>query len=539
MTSFRRRSAITLLTVASLCHALASCRVEQNGPPKSERTDEPSVTQAKRPNIVFVFSDDHAPHAIGAYGSRYAELDPTPNIDRLAASGMLFERSFCTNSICGPSRAVILTGKHSHKNGFMKNGNRFDGDQQTFPKLLQNAGYETALFGKWHLHTEPRGFDAWRILPGQGDYYNPVFVDAKGRETLQGYCTDLVTDMALEWLDTREESRPFMLMCQHKAPHRNWMPAPRHLELYKDIDLPEPATLFDRFADNASPARAQEMEIDRHMNLVYDLFLPAYDGWDPRAGTALDSSGYRNLKRMTESQRRTWDSAFADENAAFFAAGLEGRALVRWKYQRYMKNYLRCIRGVDENVGRMMQYLEDKGLADNTVFIYSSDQGFFLGDHGWYDKRWMYEESLAMPLIVRWPGVTKPGARVEQLVQNLDYAETFLDLAGAEIPADMQGKSLVPILRGEATRNWRASIYYHYYGSPVHQVARHYGVRTDRYKLMHFYQSDEWELYDLDEDPDEVQNLYDEPDYRAIRSRLVTELRNLQSQYDDRSASAR
>jgi len=489
---------------------------------------------ADRPNILFIFTDDHAPHAIGAYNGWLKDVNPTPNIDRLASQGMLFENSFCTNSICGPSRAVILTGKHSHLNGFMDNGDRFDGDQQTFPKLLQKAGYQTAMIGKWHLSSDPQGFDHWTILPGQGQYYNPDFKTPNGRITVQGYCTDIVTDMALEWLDKqRDKDKPFMLMCQHKAPHRTWMPAPRHLDLYNDIEIPEPATLFDDWKDNASPARHQEMEIDGHMNIVYDVFGPPINNWDPDAGKSVDRSGFRNLKKMTPEQRKVWEAAFAEQNKELEEAGLTGRDLVRWKYQRYIRNYLRCIKGVDESVGKLMAYLKEAGLDENTIVIYSSDQGFYLGDHGWYDKRWMYEESLKMPLIVKWPGVTKPGSVDTHLVQNLDYAETFLDVAGAEIPSDMQGRSLVPLLKGE-NPPWRDAIYYHYFEYPsVHMVARHYGIRNERYKLIRFYQFGEWEFYDLKNDPDELQNEYGNPEYAHIIREMTQELEQLREHYGD------
>ena len=488
-----------------------------------------------RPNILFLFSDDHAPHAIGAYGGPLAALDPTPEIDRLADQGMLFRNSFCTNSICGPSRAVILTGLHSHRNGFMNNGNRFDGDQRTFPKLLQGAGYKTAMIGKWHLKTDPQGFDYWDVLPGQGDYYNPELISAAGKRRVEGYCTDIVTDLAIEWMDgQRESGEPFLLMCQHKAPHRNWMPALRHLDLFDDIEVPEPATLFDTWEDNASPARHQEMSVARELNPVHDLFFDPQRNWDPEAGKAIDASGSRNLKRMTPDQLAKWKAGLGDQNAAFAAAAPEGPDLVRWKYQRYIKNYLRTIRGVDESVGRLLAYLDETGLADNTIVVYSSDQGFYLGDHGWYDKRWMYEESLAMPLIVRWPGVTKPGSVNTDLVQNLDYAETFLEAAGVPVPDDMQGRSLVPLLRGEQPTDWRDAIYYHYYEFPsVHMVARHYGIRTDRYKLIRFYQFDEWELYDLEKDPDELRNVYDDPAYRGIATSMAVRLGELRAQYGD------
>ena len=492
---------------------------------------------ADRPNIVFIFTDDHAPHAIGAYNGWLKDVNPTPNIDKLASQGMLFQNSFCTNSICGPSRAVILTGKHSHLNGFRRNGNKFNGDQQTFPKLLQKAGYQTAMIGKWHLSSDPQGFDFWKVLPGQGDYYNPFFKTAKGRVQEMGYCTDLVTDMGLEWLKQAKDSdRPFMLMCQHKAPHRCWMPPLRHLTLYDDVDIPEAPTLFDRWKDNASPARFQEMEIDRHLHLVGDCFGPAPEGFDINK-VKTDRSGIKNLGRMTPEQRKTWDAAYGPKNAALVKAGLKGDDLIRWKYNRYIRNYLRCIKGVDESVGRITAYLEESGLADNTIVIYSSDQGFYLGDHGWYDKRWMYEESLKMPLIVKWPGVTDDGSVSQALVQNLDYAETFLDIAGATIPGDMQGKSLVPVLKGDVkAADHRDAIYYHYFEYPsVHMVARHYGIRTDRYKLIRFYQFDEWELYDLKDDPEELTNVYSDEAYADIAATLKKELDALREHYKDDS----
>lgn len=490
--------------------------------------------KAKRPNIVFIFTDDHAPHAIGAYGGLLQQINPTPNIDRLADQGMVFLNSFCTNSICGPSRAVIQTGKHSHLNGFMHNGNRFDGSQQTFPKLLQQAGYQTAMIGKWHLGTDPQGFDHWAVLPGQGDYYNPDFKTPQGKKQVEGYCTEIVTDMAIDWLKQASDGdKPFMLMCQHKAPHRCWMPPLEHLTLYDDIDIPEPPTLFDNWKDNASPARWQEMEIDRHMHLVYDLFVSPEPGWNPNVPKT-DRSGFKNLQKMTPQQRAAWDAAYEPKNTAFRLANLQGKDLIRWKYQRYMKNYLRCVRGVDDSVGRLLSYLDESKLADNTVVIYCSDQGFYLGDHGWYDKRWMYEESLKMPLIVRWPGQTEANSVSKALVQNLDYAETFLDIAGADIPADMQGRSLVPILKGQQPSDWRQSIYYHYFEYPsVHMVARHNGVRTDRYKLLRFYQFDEWEFYDLEKDPDELVNQYGNPEYAKQIAQLKAELEHLQEAYKD------
>lgn len=498
-----------------------------------------SAVAADPPNVLFVFTDDHAPHAIGAYNGFLKSVNPTPNIDALAEEGMLFEQSFCTNSICGPSRAVIMTGKHSHKNGFMNNGNSFDWDQQTFPKILREAGYQTALYGKSHLKGKPKGFDDWKVLPGQGDYYNPFLITPEGRVQIQGYCTDIVTDLAVEWLSQdRDAEKPFFLMVQHKAPHRCWMPAIRHLHLYDDITIPEPDTLFDNWEDNAPPARYQELEIDRHMDLNYDLFVDLTPEFNqPPSQKRQDRSAWNNMKRMTPGQLKAWRAAYGPKDEAFHRMKLTGKDLVRWKYQRYAKNYLRCIKGVDESIGRLQATLQELGLDENTIVIYSSDQGFYVGDHGWYDKRWMYEESLKMPFIIKWPGVVTPGARNTHMIQNLDYAQTFLDIADASIPGDMQGSSMLPLLRGRNPDDWRTSIYYHYYEFPsVHMVPRHYGIRTKRHKLMHFYQfGDEWELYDLEKDPEELTNLYGQPGQDGITADLKRQLNELRESYQDDS----
>jgi len=511
----------TLISTAALLVGLASLSVAD-----------------KRPNILFIFTDDHAPHSISAYDGWLKKVRATPTIDKLAAEGMLFVNSFCTNSICGPSRAVIQTGKHSHKNGFMNNGNSFDWDQQTFPKLLQNAGYQTAIYGKSHLKGEPLGFDSWTVLPGQGLYYNPDFITPEGKVTIEGYCTDLVTDMAVEFLEEkRDDDKPFMLMVQHKAPHRNWMPALRHLDLYDNVVLPEPDTLFDNWSDNSSAAPNQELEVDRHMHINFDLFVDLTpDFEDPTPGKPADRSAWNNMKRMTPEQLKVWREAYGPRDAALHTANLKGKDLVRWKYQRYAKNYLRSLKGVDESVARLQTTLAELDLDENTVVIYSSDQGFYIGDHGWFDKRWMYEESLKMPFIVKWPGTVKPGSRNHNLIQNLDYAETFLEMAGTPIPDDMQGASLVPLLKGEKPTDWRKSIYYHYYEYPsVHMIPRHYGIRNQRYKLMHFYQFDEWEFYDLKEDPDELVNLYNDPEYARRIQRAKKDLKALQKDYEDDS----
>ena len=364
-----------------------------------------------------------------------------------------------------------------------------------------------------------------------------IFAD--GRRRINGYCTDVVTDLAVNWLkNKRNKNKPFMMMVQHKAPHRNWMPALRHLTLYDDITIPEPPTLFDKWEDNAPPARHQELEIDRHMDLNYDLFVDLTPDFEqPPSQKRQDRSAWFNMKRMSNEQLTKWREAYAPKDEAFHKANLKDKELVRWKFQRYAKNYLRCVKGVDESIGRLQDTLNELGLADNTIVIYSSDQGFYIGDHGWYDKRWMYEESLMMPFIVKWPGVTKFGSRDNHLIQNIDYAPTFLEMAGAPVPNDMQGRSLLPLLKGKSPDNWRDSIYYHYYEYPsVHMIPRHYGIRTQRYKLMHFYQfGDEWELYDLKTDPDELNNIYGKPEHAKLQSRIKNRLTKLQSHYGDNS----
>jgi arylsulfatase A-like enzyme len=478
-----------------------------------------SLSAAERPNILFIFTDDHASHSISAYGSR---INKTPNLDRIANEGMLFENCFCTNSICGPSRAVILTGKHSHLNGFLQNGNKFDATQQVFPKLLQKVGYQTAIIGKWHLghggKSDPQGFDYWEVLQGQGPYYNPPMIKNGERVKHTGYTTDIITDLALNWLKNgRDQDKPFMLMYQHKAPHRNWQPSPKHLTMYDDVTIPEPDNLFDNYEGRGSAARQQDMTIAKTMTASDLKLIPP-----------------RNL---TPEQLKKWNAAYEPKNEAFRNANLQGKELVRWKYQRYMKDYLRCVASVDDNVGRVLDWLDETGLAKNTVVIYSSDQGFYLGDHGWFDKRFMYEESYRMPLMVRWPGRIKPGSKCEALTTNLDFAETFLDIAGVDIPSDMQGVSLTPLFDKPALKDWRDSLYYHYYEfygnrRSAHMVRRHYGVRTDRFKLIHFYNLGEWELYDLEKDPREMKSVYSDPEYSSVVKKLTGEVKRLQKQYE-------
>jgi len=496
--SLRRLFSALAVAAVSLCGSLF-CGVS-------------SAQSADRPNILFIFTDDHATHALSCYGSK---INKTPNLDRIANEGMLFRNCFCTNSICGPSRAVILTGKHSHLNGITRNGQRFNAKQQTFPKLLGKAGYQTAMVGKWHLRASPgdAGFDHFEVLYGQGPYYNPAMNRNGKRVKYTGYTTDIITDVTLDWLKTkRDKSKPFCLMFQHKAPHRNWQPGPKHLTMYDDVKIPEPDNLFDDYSGRGRAAREQDMSIAKTMNRRDLKLVPP-----------------RNLNKE---QLKQWNAAYGPKNKKFREANLKGKDLVRWKYQRYIKDYLRSVASVDDNVGRVLDYLEQAGLDENTVVIYSSDQGFYLGDHGWFDKRFMYEESLRMPLMVRWPGVVKPGSVNTDLVQNLDFAETFLDIAGADIPDDMQGRSIVPLLEGKTPDDWRKSIYYQYYEFPaVHSVRRHYGVRTQRHKLIHFYNIDEWELYDLKKDPDEMNSVYDDPKYADVVKELKAEIKRLQKKY--------
>lgn len=470
------------------------------------------AAEQDRPNILFIFADDHAAHAIGAYGSK---INKTPNIDRLAKEGMLFRNAFCENSICTPSRATIITGKMSHMNGAYNVSDWFDGTQQTFPKLMQQAGYQTALVGKWHLASDPTGFDYWNILVGQGPYYNPPMIENGERTKHTGYTTDIITDVSLDWLkNKRDASKPFMLMYQHKSPHRPWEPDPKHFQMYEDETIPEPSNMFDDYATRTDAAHDQTMSIAETLN-DRDLKL------EPR-------------NYLNPDQKKAWDDFYGPLNEKFKAQKLEGKDLIKWKYQRYIKDYLRVVAAMDDNIGRVLQYLDETGLAKNTVVIYSSDQGFFLGDHGWFDKRFIYEESLRMPLIVRWPGMVKEGSENSDLVQNIDYAETFLDIAGAKPPADMQGKSIVPLMKGQTPDDWRKSIYYHYYEHPSeHTVYRHYGVRTDRYKLISFYDRNQWELYDLEKDPHEMKNVYEDPAYAETRETLTKELRKLQQDYKE------
>jgi arylsulfatase A-like enzyme len=471
-----------------------------------------TIVAADRPNILFILADDHGYQAISAYQDARA-LIATPQLDRLATGGMRFNRCLVTNSICGPSRATILTGTYNHINGFVNNSNcRFDGSQLTFPKLLQAAGYQTAMIGKWHLESDPTGFDFWQILPGQGQYYNPRMIRNGEAITVPGYVTDIITDASLDWLAHRDPAKPFLLMCHHKAPHREWEPPLSGLDFDHDRVYAEPPTLFDDYSGRGIAEHDQDMTIAKTM-VAKDLKLTPPPG-------------------LTAAQRTTWDAYYDPRNAAFRTANLTGAALVRWKYQRYMHDYLACIRSVDDNVGRILDYLETSGLAANTIVVYSSDQGFFLGEHGWFDKRWIFEESLRAPLLVRWPGAARPGSVDDHLVSNLDFAQTFLDAAGLPAPARMQGRSLIPVLKGAAPTDWRTSFYYQYYEYPEpHHVRPHYGVVTDRYKLVRFYGTGEdySELFDLERDPHELTSLFGSPGTAAIQHQLEQELARLRT----------
>jgi arylsulfatase A-like enzyme len=438
-------------------------------------------TAQQHPNIIYIMSDDHAYQAISAYGGPLKDLAPTPNIDRIAANGMIFNRCLVTNSLSGPCRAVVLTGKYSHINGFIANDGQppFDNSQQTFPKLLQKAGYATAIIGKWHLESEPTSIDHWDILPGQGNYYNPDFITREGKQTEKGYITEIITKKCLEWLgEVKNSDKPFMLMMHHKAPHREWQPGPNELTLYKDVIFPGPATLFDDYANRGTAEKTQAMIIAKTMRIVEDLRL--YKDKSKMKNTGLD--------RLDSDQMREWNNVYDPIIKHFYESHLAGDDLIRYKYQRYMEDYLACIAGVDKSVGEVLDFLKENELDKNTIVIYASDQGFYLGEHGWFDKRWMFEQLYRTPLLIQWPGVTLPGSVNNDMVSNLDLAETFLDMAGVKVPSDMQGRSMVPVLRGNTPADWRKEHYYHYYEYPgYHMVKRHYGISTERYKLIHYY----------------------------------------------------
>ncbi|MBS9461082.1 sulfatase [Flagellimonas sp. 389] len=515
----RKCDRLVLVVIFSLF--VVGCK---NKATEEEIADEP-------PNILFIMSDDHALQAISAYGHELSQLAPTPNIDRIAKNGAIFRNNFCTNSICGPSRAVILTGKHNHINGFRQNGERFDGSQPTLPKMLKKAGYETAITGKWHLHGSPEGFDYAKILVDQGNYYNPDFIENGDTTRIEGYTTDIITDDALDWLrHKRTDSLPFFLMVHHKAPHRNWMPALRHANKYDSVQFPLPDTYFPDF-ENQQAAKEQQQTIYKDMYEGHDLKMTLEHG----SAELAHNPWTTDFERMSQEQRKQWDEAYLPKNNAFHKADLKGKELAEWKGQRYLQDYLATIAAVDEGIGRILDYLEDNGLDKNTLVVYTSDQGFYLGEKGWFDKRFMYEESMGMPLVMQLPGRIKPGTEVEALTQNLDFAQTFLDFANAsEFASEMQGESFKGLLDGSMKEgDFRDVVYYHYYDYPAfHMVKKQYGIRTKRYKLIHFYDDiDSWEFYDLEKDPQELINLIDKESYSGVIDAMHKKLDSVQKYY--------
>lgn len=468
---------------------------------------------AARPNILFIMSDDHAAHAISAYGSK---INRTPNIDRLASAGVRFSNCFCVNSICSPSRATILTGKYSHLNG-VPTFNRFDGSQATVAKYLQKAGYHTGMIGKWHLGSDPTGFDEWIILPGQGVYFDPAFLDRNGRRVIRGYVSDVITDLAIEFIQNRPKDKPFFLMCHHKAPHRPWEPDETHRTQFACRQIPEPPTLRDDYATRTDAIRECQQKVFQDMTRRDLKLQPPADLTGPERNRWLGVKPTEVELQVNGETRK-----------------LSGEALNAWKYQRYMQDYLACVQSVDDNVGRLLDWLDKAGLGTNTLVIYTSDQGFFLGDHGLYDKRFMYEDSIRMPFLVRWPGVAKAGLVQDGMAINTDFACTFMDAAGLPVPADMQGSSLVPLLKGEAPSGWRTSYYYRYYHDPGdHNTRAHYGIRTTTHKLIYFWKKDQWELYDLVKDPQELHNIYSDPGQQPLVEKLKSELYRLKKEVKD------
>lgn len=519
------------------------------------------------PNILYIMCDDHSMQTISAYGSAISKLAPTPNIDRLARRGMLFRSAFVENSLSTPSRACLITGLYSHQNGQRQLGEGIDTTRTFFSELLQKAGYTTGMVGKWHMHCRPKGFDYFHILNNQGSYYNPVFCSNReyGKyKQEKGYATTLITDHAIDFLERRDKSKPFCLLVHHKAPHRNWMPEEKYFGLYGDVEFPLPKTFWDDYATRGSAASTQKMRIDDDMRMIQDLKVP--ETLDTTDVESMDSyyALLGETSRFTPEQRVAFDKYYMPRNKKFIEAKLSGKELVKWKYQNYIRDYVAVIRSVDDNVGRLLDYLEKNGLRDNTIVVYTSDQGFYMGEHGWFDKRFMYEESFHTPLIISYPGHVKEGTECNQLVQNIDFAPTFLDLAGVKKPTEMSGRSLRPLFKGTNVKDWRKDLYYHYYDYPTyHLVRKHDGVRNERYKLIHFYgkgsdravqenkyqrtpgtseyytyQSlkqinyfrddadiDYYELYDLQTDPDELNNIYGKPGTEKVTKQLLKRLR--------------
>ena len=510
---------------------------------------EKSETKASRPNILFIMSDDHAYQAISAYDDK---LIRTPNIDRIANEGMLFTNACVTNSICAPSRAVILTGKHSHLNGKIDNKAKFDDTQITFPQLFKKAGYQTAMFGKLHFGNNPKGVDDFLILPGQGSYINPKFIGKDKDTIITGYVTDVITDLTIDWFkNKRDENKPFLMMYLHKAPHRAWWPSPEKFAEFYEKEFPEPKTLFDDYSGRGTSAKTAEMNILTHMQYMHDSkvrpsTLEEMGKVEPEIvyvkgdGTLMrpnEQGFYRPFGRANKEQKKKYDVTL-DKISKDFKNNwpkMSNKEKMKWKYQRYMQDYLATISSVDDNVGRVLNYLDETGLDENTIVVYTSDQGFYLGEHGWFDKRFIYDESFKTPLMIKWPNVIKPGTTSEEMVQNLDFAQTFLEAAMIKAPNDMQGESLIPLFKGNSEKWNRNAVYYHYYEYPsVHMVKRHYGIVNKEFKLVRFYYDvDEWELYDRLNDPYEMNNVYDDPRYSEVVNKLKKELKELRVKYKD------
>ena len=483
--------------------------------------------KASRPNIVLIITDDHAYQALSAYRS---DLVKTPNIDRIGREGAIMDRACVTNSVCSPSRAVALTGKYSHINGMRDNGTYFNGAQPTLQKILQQNGYRTAVIGKWHLWSDPTGFDYWNILPAQGHYYNPEFIRMGKDTTYKGYVTDVITDLALNWMD-ENKSGPFCLLLWHKAPHRNCMPPLKYLNRFNDRTFPLPSSFYDDYKDRKGLQRAQ-VTMARDLDIRYDTKIPCDTCAVTKINDWAPAEYAREIERLTPEERRIWDAHYAKEYETFLQLK-PGDEVVRFQFQRYLEDYLRCVLAVDDNIGRVMDYLKKRKLDQNTIVVYMSDQGFYLGEHGLYDKRFMYEESLRTPMMIRYPLVVKPRQRHRQFVLNLDIAPTLLHLAGIPVPADMQGVSMKKILQTGTDTGWRKDIFYHYYERSF-GLTPHYGLRTDRYKLIRFYGAvDSWELYDLQTDPQEMNNIYTKPENAALVTRLTKRLFELKAEYKD------
>lgn len=517
--------------------ALTACANAVQPDATNVATSQPKPEE-RPPNIIFIMSDDHAEQAISAYGSQLSKKAPTPNIDRIAHNGALFENSYVTNSLCGPSRATMLTGQFSHMHGFTKNGQKFENSRWNWVRELGQSGYRTALFGKWHLNYSPEGagIGDWAVLDDQGKYYNPDIITPTGRSVVKGYASDIITDLSIDWLEANASAgQPYAILIHHKAPHRNFMPAIRHVQKYIGVEFPVPTNYFDHY-DGRPAAEAQEMNIYRDMYEGHDLKMTTKEG-----ATELRFNPWTDdFDRMTEKQRAAYFGALQAGNDAMNAADMSEREMAIWKYQRYMDEYLGTVAAVDESVGRVLDWLEASGQADNTIVVYTSDQGFYLGEHGWFDKRFMYEESLRTPLLMQYPGHIAAGSRISAPVQNVDYAPTFLEYAGLPVQPSIQGRSLRPVVQGRLPADWREDIYYHYYEYPgFHAVRAHYGVRTDRYKLMRFYGDiNQWEFYDLVADPSEMNNRIADPNVQSVVARMKDRLKALRRQYRDSDGPA-